>query len=212
MHEIGYPSHWLSGISNSVCEGKITTRARFPRRLVLEVGDIPHVYEPREISLGPWHAELTTMLSLWRRLLPFGIVAPEKSLVSGSDILECSITFGDFPHWGFRNPHSAIVFFDSRMLGMRLLELPGMIQDDEQGDTSAFATELRKGHVHWFTTFSYVTKTRTATLWLRRDLVAEVMSGDWWDVGLCREEIWTMVPPSIVNQATALRLLRAWTS
>ncbi|KAL2209499.1 hypothetical protein CC79DRAFT_1356602 [Sarocladium strictum] len=53
MHEVGYPSHWLSGILHSICEGKIITRARFPRRLVLEVEDVTRMHEPREISLGP---------------------------------------------------------------------------------------------------------------------------------------------------------------
>ncbi|KAK0385346.1 hypothetical protein NLU13_7822 [Sarocladium strictum] len=212
MHEVGYPSHWLSGILHSICEGKITTRARFPRRLILEVGDLAHMHEPREISLGPWQTEFTTLLSLWRRLLPFGMIAPEKSLVPSTEIVECSITFGEFPHWGFRNPHTAMVFFDIRTLGLRDLMLPELIQDDEQGDASPFAAELRKGHVHLFTAFNYVTETRTATLWLRRDFVAEVMRGDWWGVGVCREEMWELVTPSIVSPATALRTLRTWAS
>jgi hypothetical protein len=138
-------------------------------------------------------------------------MAPEKSLVSSSDIVECSITFGELPHWGFRNPHTAIVFFDLRPLGPRLPELPGMIQDDERGDTSALATELRKGQIHLITSFRYVTKKRMATLWLRRDVVAEVMAGDWWGVELCREEVWQLVPPSIVCPAKAMRTLRIWT-
>jgi hypothetical protein len=115
------------------------------------------------------------------------------------EIVECSIRFPDFRHEDARNPHSVILVFDVQLTGQRMLQLPQMIQDDETGDTSDFAREFRKSGVHLITAFKYVTATRTATFWMRKEVVAEWKRGeDRWAVGICRSEGWSLIGPSIV--------------
>lgn len=212
MHEVGYPAHWLSGTLASICEGSITTTARAPRQLVLTTEDVAKSYPFRKISLGPWKAEYTTLLSIWRRFLPFGVIAPENSLVPLSDIVECSITFPDFPHHRGRISHFAVTLFNIGMLGDRDFELPRLIQDDEKGMTSEFANRFREKGVHIVTAFQYVTGTRTATLWLRRDVVDEVMRDDAWAVGICRTDSWKLIMQSVETAKDVLQQVRPWSS
>jgi hypothetical protein len=89
MHEVGYPAHWLSGILSSICEGKMSTTARAPRELILAPEDVVRRHAKRSISVEPWKAEFTTLLSIWRRLLPFGVIAPGGSL--RSDERDCRV-------------------------------------------------------------------------------------------------------------------------
>ncbi|KAF6800163.1 tetratricopeptide [Colletotrichum musicola] len=102
LHGVGYPAHWLSGILASVCSGSITTTARPPRELVLSPESVSTTYPSRKVSLGPWKAEFTTLLSLWQRLLPFGVVAP---VPSPEEVRECSVTFDEVFGWHGRVPH-----------------------------------------------------------------------------------------------------------
>ena len=99
MHEVGYPTHWLSGILSAACEGSISTTARPPRQLVLNTKDVDKTHASRKISLRPWLAEFTTLLSVWSRLLPFGVAArlgtfasPTKSASAASSFLTCQVT------------------------------------------------------------------------------------------------------------------------
>lgn len=142
---------------------------------------------------------------------PFGIIAPSRSLVPTSDIVQCSIKFPSFPHSNSRSPHTVLVFFNMKVSGDKRVKLPDMLQDDEEGDTSEFAAAVRKEGVHMVTAFNYVTKTRTATLWMRKDVVEEVMEGPWWEVGVCRTEMWHLIRESIVSPADVLETLGPWT-
>ncbi|WDK21941.1 tetratricopeptide [Colletotrichum graminicola] len=167
LHEVGYPAHWLADVLASICEGSITTTARSPRKLVLHPNDLKTSYQQRKISLSPWKAEFTTLLSLWRRLLPFGIVTPPSTLVNPGEILECSISFPKFVEKLTRAPHFNVMFINMAMVGSRKLDLLGLLRDDEEGDGFDYAKRLREEGVHMITAFNYVTDTRTATCWLR---------------------------------------------
>ncbi|KZL82187.1 tetratricopeptide-like protein [Colletotrichum incanum] len=181
MYEVGYPAHWLAGIFTNICEGSITSTARPPWRLVLHPDDLKKSFPQRQISLGPWKVEFTTLLSLWRRLLPFGVVTPPRTLVNPVEVLGCNITFPKFFERHTRVPHFNLVFINTAMFGPEKPNLLGLLQDDEEGDASDYAKLLRQKGLHVVTTFKYVTDTRTATCWLRKDVVEEMMNRASWN-------------------------------
>lgn len=84
MIEVGYPAHWLAGILSSICTGVITTAARPPTQRVTPPSEVKARRAPQAFSICPCVAEFTTLLSLWQRLLPFGVdagsalAAPDK--------------------------------------------------------------------------------------------------------------------------------------
>lgn len=47
--------------------------------------------EQQKFDVEAWLGEFTTLLGLWRRLLPFGLIVPEATLPSPRDIFECSV-------------------------------------------------------------------------------------------------------------------------
>jgi hypothetical protein len=77
----GYPAHWMSNAITDICSGWIDTSARAPRTLVTKPEDVPgeRMFPRQKISVEPWKAEMTTLLAIWRRLLPFGVIIPPPS-------------------------------------------------------------------------------------------------------------------------------------
>ena len=210
MHEVGYPAHWLSSILATVCEGSITTTARAPRRIVLLTDDPSKLHPARKITLRPWTAEYTTLLSLWRRILPFGIMPPKQSLVQLKEIIQCSITFPDFDRRGGRSQQFILVFWNTEALGHGSLEFPQLIQDDEQGDISTTASRFRDTGIHIITTWKYVTNTGTASFWMRQDLIIELLQGRAWKVGICRTNEWHLLPDTVAFAGEVLKTLGSW--
>lgn len=162
MSEKGYPAHWMSGILASVCTGEVVTNARAPRGIVVHQDDLARTKPKRKISVAPWRAEFTTLLSIWRRLLPFGVITPRNTLVPLSDIVEYQVTFPLFREDQLRLPHFTLVFWDTKFRRPPV-NLRGLLLDDEDG---AFPESVRKARdhgVHVVTTFRFVTHTRTAS-------------------------------------------------
>lgn len=213
MAKLGYPAHQLSGILSAVSEGSIITRARSPRALVLTPQDAAKEYPPRKIGLGPWKAEFTTLLSIWSRVLPFGVVVPPRALVPLDEILEYSVTFPPLPHRPDRCPNIAVVFYNKTLIEhlMEYPEFPQIIQDDETGDASEPGRQFRDKGCHMVTATKYVTATRTATMWLRKDVADEVISGKDWSVCLLRTDTWDLIRPVEIAAAEAVRPVGAWT-
>ncbi|KAJ3534692.1 hypothetical protein NM208_g7439 [Fusarium decemcellulare] len=113
MFEIGYPAHWLHSIISCICTGIITTRARPPTKRVCNPADIDAVYPAKRISVQPWAAEFTTLLSIWRRLLPFGVDSLSGTLVPPGTIFQYTITFPPFPAKHEGVPHFILVFWNT---------------------------------------------------------------------------------------------------
>lgn len=208
LHGVGYPAHWLSGILASVCAGSITTTARAPRELVLSPESVSATYPSRKISLGPWKAEFTTLLGLWSRLLPFGVVAP---VVAPGQVRECSVTFNEVQTWHGRVMHFVLVFVNKNVLGDRKLVFPDILQDDEEGDRSEVAATAREKGLHVVTAFTYVTETKTARFWMREDVVDEVTQGESWEVCICREDSWEVMGETRIPASKGLQKLGSWT-
>lgn len=190
LHEKGYPAHWLAGAVESLSSGTISTTARAPKKEAVDAKDVDEICAKKDISVAPWKAEFTTLLAIWRKLVPFGFATGKDALVGLQELCEYSITFPDFnpEHPTLRVPHFILVFFDGK-LGKTPASLRDVLRDEESGDVTAEARRIRAEGVHVVSTFTYVTDTRTASFWMRRD-VAETWAGGDWMVSVWRTDSW----------------------
>ncbi|KAI1656519.1 hypothetical protein F4813DRAFT_381390 [Daldinia decipiens] len=187
MSELGYPGHWLSHIITSLSCGTITTTARAPRDKILDTTDVDKVYPSRTICVKPWSAEFTTIVAQWRGLLPFTIVVPSGILPPPETIFEYSVKIPHTPDTPFERPEFILIF--CREYDLLERDLYKLLLDDERGDMTASAREIRADGVNIVSTIKYVTATATATFWLRSD-VMDLMCKEDWDVFIGRTDSW----------------------
>lgn len=212
LSERGYPSHWLSTVLAALCgdkqESEILTTARAPHQIATSEADVDAVHPAIKMTVAPWRVEFTTLLSIWGRLLPFGFIAPPGALAQSRDIAEYSVSFPKFFEEQTRIPHFVLLFWD-----FQAGEIPGMgrmrrfLLDDEAGDTSERVRDMKRRSVHVFSTFKFVTDTRTASFWCRADTMREMMGGDW-KVFIWRTDTWERVTQGV--SVKDVRLLRTW--
>lgn len=86
-------------------------------------------------------------------------------------------------------PHFILVFCNTE-LGRLPNSLRATLLDDEVGDNSEKAKELRAKGLHVVDTFKYVTDTRTASFWMRQDVADGWLQGNW-SVSIWRTDSWT---------------------
>ncbi|KAH8904162.1 hypothetical protein BR93DRAFT_971230 [Coniochaeta sp. PMI_546] len=180
----------------------------YPSHCYLPEADVDAVHPAIKMTVAPWRAEFTTLLSIWGRLLPFGFIAPPGALAQPRGIAEYSVSFPKFLEEQTRIPHFVLLFWDSQAG-----DIPGMgrmrrfLLDDEAGDTSERARDIKHRGVHVFSTFEFVTDTRTASFWCRADTMREMMGGDW-KVFIWRTDTWERVTQGV--SVKDVRLLRTW--
>lgn len=186
LSERGYPSHWLSGVLAALCgdkpgdkpDGEIVTTARAPRQIATDEADVDAVHPAIKMTIAPWKAEFTTLLSIWSRLLPFGFIAPPGAVTQPRHIAEYSVCFPNFTEDELRIPDFVLLFWDPKVG-----EIPGtgrmrrILLDDEMGETSEAAKNAKRRGVHVFSTFKFVTDSRTASFWCRSDTMQEMTRG-----------------------------------
>ncbi|KAI8307905.1 putative tetratricopeptide [Colletotrichum sp. SAR11_59] len=209
MHDVGYPAHWLSGVLSSVCEGSISTTARAPRELVVSPENLSTSYPQRKICLNPWRAEFTTLLSLWTGLFPFGIIAMENALVPAEKVVECNVAFPEFFEAQGRVMHFVLAIFNTTEVDPRNFDLRELLSDDEAGNSSDAARKFRENSVHIVTAFRFSTATRTATFWMRQDVLDEFTSTDSWQICICRTDSWEEVR-SRVSASESMSRIGTW--
>ncbi|KAK7943594.1 uncharacterized protein PG986_012707 [Apiospora aurea] len=181
VSELGYPAHWLSTLINNLLGGEVTTTARAPRRYVLKTQDVDKVHPPRKVSVKPWTMEFAALISIWQPLLPFGLISSCRLLAPLDEIHEYTARF---PHPFFHPesghlPHFMLVFWNQQKLESPPANLRPLLLDDEDGDTTTSARFVRSEVVRVVTTFNWSTDRQTATFWLRRGDMAEMVGEDW---------------------------------
>lgn len=191
LAERWYPAHWLGTVLESLTSGLIKTTARAPRKEVMDVEDVGELFPARQMTVAPWVTEFSTLVGIWRGLVPFGFVVAHGAHVVLADICQYSVSFPDFTgkRIRLRVPHFVLVFFNTE-LGELPQPLRSMLLDDEVGDNSAQANKARKEGLHIVTTFTYVTDTRTASFWMRQDVADSMCRGNW-SVSIWRTDSWT---------------------
>ncbi|KAI1076526.1 hypothetical protein F5B20DRAFT_555437 [Whalleya microplaca] len=208
MAEVGYPAHWLSGVVRSLAAGEITTTARAPRKYVMTPAALDKVHPSRTINVKPWIAEFTTLATIWRGLLPFGLVAPSKLLPAPETIAEYSITFPPIISPDLSYPHFMMVFWNNRKYDEPPKNLRPILLDDEKGDTTTSAQKIRSDGVKVLTTFSWVTKTSTATFWLSSNVIDSMLKEDW-KVYIWRVDSWVRLTSGLSLQ-TVISRKQSW--
>lgn len=207
MSEVGYPAHWISSILASTCSGEIETKARAPRNIVVRQDDLEDTKSKKMMSVVPWRAEFTGLLSIWRRLLPFGVIIPKNALVSLTEIWEYQAIFPMFREAQIRLPHFTLLFWNTQC-GQPPQDMRGLLMDDEEGDLSTSANKIRNQGVHIVSTFRFVTHTRTASFWMRRDVVEDMKAGNWM-LYIWRTDNWQAVTGA-VDVSRDLQVKRSW--
>ncbi|OIW25576.1 hypothetical protein CONLIGDRAFT_621388 [Coniochaeta ligniaria NRRL 30616] len=215
LSEVGYSAHWLSQVLFSLCGGlslggDITTTARPPQRAVTRPFDVDKVFLMRKMTVDPWRAEFTTLLSIWSRLMPFAFLVPPRALVAPADIAEFSVSFPAFKAKDARLPHFVLLFWDSSngdaLLGDLILR--DFLRGDGHGYESLSAEKIRRHSIHIFSAVKYVTATRTATFWCRRDLM-RMMRHENWKVFIWRIDTWQQVTAGVVVK-DGVAMIRLW--
>lgn len=195
---IGYPAHWLSSIVASICEERINTRARPPWDIVMPLEDLA-AQEPKiEVSLGAWQADFTTIFATGRRVLPFGVILPQGGMPLLPSIREYSVTFPMFRGERFLVPHFILIFWDTQ--NARGREPPPNLLEplcfEHMGATKGIHTTTLKTGIRIMTTFRFTSHTRTASLWMREDVMQEMKAGTW-KVYIWRTDDWNRLTPGV---------------
>lgn len=197
MAEIGYPSHWLSFIITSLGSGSITSTARAPRKYVLNPAAVDMEYSSRTMCVKPWATEFATLVTMWHRFLPFAVVVPSGILPSPEIIVEYSIWIPPGPASSESDcgvPHFMLVFWNHRKYNEPPKNLRAILLDDEKGDTTTSARDIRSDVIQILSTFKWVTRFNIATFWMRSDLMKKMLEEDW-KVFIWRVDTWERLTP-----------------
>ncbi|KAH8894481.1 hypothetical protein GQ53DRAFT_839555 [Thozetella sp. PMI_491] len=198
MFDVGYPAHWLIRIFSCICTGVIVTNARPPTKRVSSPADVDAKHPAKEFNVQPWVAEFTTLLSIWRRLLPFGLDSLGDALVPLETIKEYSITFPPFPAEHERLPHFMLLFCNYEALHpiQTSDSIRSLLLEGRRRDNRASARDIREKEIVCVTAFTYTTASRKAVLWMRADAM-EKMIAEKWKAFIWRTDAWTPITKSV---------------
>ena len=90
--ELGFPAHWISDYVQNLLADKVVSRATPARGLPISIGDVRDPSQrwgaaDRKLGLGPWIAELETVLASVRKGLPFFVSLPtDDGIVVASEL------------------------------------------------------------------------------------------------------------------------------
>jgi hypothetical protein len=131
---------------------------------------------------------MSTLASMWQSALPFGVLSTK--ILHAQDIRKYRINFTDVSEHVNNNAVFALAFFHTLMLPTQP-SFRTLLVDDEEGQKDPQATQLRKEGLHIVTTWEWSRKSKTATFWLRRDVMEEMQRGQSWGVMIWRTDNWT---------------------
>lgn len=206
LFQVGYPSHWLSSIIASICEGRIATRARPPVDEVMKLWELEqtHSYLKVEMSVAAWQPEFSTHFAVWRRVLLFGVILPQANSVPLQSVREYEVSFPVFKGQRLLVLHFILLFWNIKAgngpkpTSMFLEDL--MFKHIGIGvgiDNTTWKTGIRI-----VTTWKFKTATRTASFWMREDVMQEMKTGNGdWKVWIWRTDNWcALTKPVDVTQ------------
>lgn len=189
LSNIGYPAHWLSGVLDNLLEGRIDTTARPPRSDPLKIKETKAIMPALTQSVKPFVAELSTLASMWQSALPFGVLS--TNIPRRQDIRKYRLTFTNEISDDVENVSTFVLaFFQIQMLPTELA-FRDLLLDDEEGSKDSQAFRLRNEGLHIVTTWEWVRSSKTATFWLRRDVMEEMLRMQSWGVMIWRTDTWT---------------------
>ncbi|KAK6829509.1 hypothetical protein PG987_010093 [Apiospora arundinis] len=228
LAKVGYPAYWLSGILNDLANGEVSSTARPPRAPVTDAAEAKKMHPAKLISMRPFATEYRMLLSLWQRLLPFGLLLQEtveKQLPDPSKIRQFKVKFADINEAFFdavaRDPNpldvgtmsSVLVFWNRTVNG----EVPAdgnlrqALLDDESVKSKSFLkSKLQKAGrpesedtVHVVSTAQWKREESMASFWFPGEIIEAMVSGqDDWVACIWSTGSWTQTASvSVVPEA-----------
>lgn len=132
-------------------------------------------------SVKPFVAEMSTLASIWQSALPFGVLSTKISRTQ--DIRKYSINFTEVSSDVDNNAVFVLAFYQTLMLPLQP-SFRTLLLDDEEGQKD------RKEGLHIVTAWEWSRSSKTATFWLRRDVMEEMQRGQSWSVMIWRTDNW----------------------
>ncbi|KAK6860450.1 hypothetical protein PG995_004086 [Apiospora arundinis] len=228
LAKVGYPAYWLSGILNDLANGEVSSTARPPRAPVTDAAEAKKMHPAKLISMRPFATEYRMLLSLWRRLLPFGLLlqeTAEKQLPDPPKIRQFKVKFADINEAFFdavaRDPNpldvgtmsSVLVFWNRTVNGEVPAEgnLRQALLDDESVKSKSFIkSNLQKAGrpesedtVHVVSTAQWKREESMASFWFPGEIIEAMVSGqDDWAACIWSTGSWTQTASvSVVPEA-----------
>lgn len=189
LSNVGYPSHWLSGVLDNLLQGRINTTARPPRSDPLKIKETKASMPGLSQSVKPFVAELSTLASIWQSALPFGVLSP--TIPRAQDIRKYRINFTEVSENVDNTAVFVLAFYQTSMLPAQR-SFRTFLLDDEEGQKDPQIATLREEGLHVVTTWEWSRSSKTATFWLRRDVMEEMQCGQSWTVMIWRTDNWKL--------------------
>ncbi|KAI1820128.1 hypothetical protein F4861DRAFT_88847 [Xylaria intraflava] len=221
LFKVGYPAHWLSDVLTNLATGEITTTARAPRAMISNPTAVTTIHPSRTMSVRPFAIEFRMLLSIWRRLLPFGLPdqgKPENQLPALEKIRQYRVRFEITEQtWEqLAMPSFILVLWNHTVNGQVSAQtsLRALLLDDESIGSKPFLKQMmqKAGHgrpesectVHVVSTLTWEFETKTASFWFPSNVIESMISGtDDWRVCIWGTQSWVKVlGPLPVNRDT----------
>jgi len=146
---------------------------------------------------------MTTLTSIWRRVLPFGFIA--ENVPAASSVRQYTMTFTSALPILETSTVLLLVFMDSPIVKpSRRDTLRATLLEDEADIPTPGHRRAREEGLHVVSTFEWFKAQQTATFWLRRDLIEGFKAqGDRWGCAMYRSDTWS--PQSMAEKITQVR-------
>ncbi|TKA65538.1 hypothetical protein B0A55_09868 [Friedmanniomyces simplex] len=184
LHDNGYPAHWLSEVVDHLLQGKIKTSARPPRSEPLSLQETNVEMSVIVQSATPFVAEFSTLVSIWQFALPFGLTS--SAFPSIDMVRQYRVDFEEVLDVVGNTPVFVVGFCETRLVPPQIWLRPFLLSDEKQ-EGSPQAKRIREEGLHIVSTWQWSRSTKSATFWLRRDLVERLKRGPWM-VGIWRTD------------------------
>jgi len=189
LHEIGYPSHWLSTILSAILENKVITTARLHQSCPLDINELEKRHPPVCIDAAPFQADISTVVTMYQRIIPFGLVSSyEYLLPSIEDIYEYKMCFGPMTNlMTVSNPVISIMFFNPKLTTFShsmscMDDVRNLISSNIYvGDQDQMNPQRKLVHegLQIVSTLSLSQNEKKATFWMNQKRVDEFVQDDW---------------------------------
>lgn len=201
-------AHRICEALNSILSNDLVTTARAPRSSPLSMDESNRDFARQKIDIKPFLAEFSTLAAIWRNIMPFGY--DHESLPLLENIAEYRVKLGQITEGvDFNVPHSGLLFWNSDVAALPKKNLRKLLLDDEKGNRSKTAVEVRDHGAHVLSTFDWDSRTQNVTFWLRHDVVKEMQNSGNWNLYFLRTDLW--VPASEAVAVKSLDSMRSWT-
>ena len=186
LHDVGYPAHRISTVLDNLLSGKITTKARPPSTDPLALEETAHEMSSLKQSTAFFVAELSTLITMWQSVIPFGTLAPNLPLVD--DVRKYSCKFSEVDVLPSSTPALVLVFINTATLPGRDHLNEYLVTDEfDQGEIPVI---IREKSIHVLSTWTWDAAGNTASFWLRNDVMADMKRGPLWCAMLWRTDNW----------------------